>query len=90
VQNQQVVLRITDSGPGIPPVDQPHIFEKFYRASNIPKGAAGPGLSLAIAKSIVDSHHGRIWVESMLGQGSTFSVVLPLPQKTAVLQGKNS
>jgi two-component system, OmpR family, phosphate regulon sensor histidine kinase PhoR len=80
MQGEQVILRITDSGPGIPPADQPHIFEKFYRASNVPKGVGGSGLGLAIVKSIVDSHQGRIWVESLLGQGSTFTVVLPLSQ----------
>jgi len=80
-QSEQVILRLLDSGPGIPPSDQPHIFEKFYRAGNVPKGVGGSGLGLAIVKSIVDSHHGRIWVESLLGQGSTFTVVLPLTQK---------
>jgi len=77
-QEEQVILRVSDSGPGIPPADQPHIFEKFYRASNVPKGVGGSGLGLAIVKSIVDNHHGRIWVESLLGQGTTFTVVLPL------------
>jgi two-component system NtrC family sensor kinase len=82
VQGEQEILRISDNGPGVPPADQPHIFEKFYRASNVPKGVGGSGLGLAIVKSIVDSHQGRIWVESLLGQGSTFTVVLPLTQKT--------
>jgi PAS domain S-box-containing protein len=82
VQDEQVIFRISDNGPGIPPADQPHIFEKFYRASNVPKGVGGSGLGLAIVKSIVDSHQGRIWVESLLGKGSTFTVVLPLTQKT--------
>jgi PAS domain S-box-containing protein len=81
MQGEQAILRVTDSGPGIPPADQPHIFEKFYRASNVPQGVGGSGLGLAIVKSIVDSHQGRIWVESLLGQGSTFTVVLPLTQK---------
>ena len=77
-QNEQIILRISDNGPGIPPADQPHIFEKFYRASNVPKGVGGSGLGLAIVKSIVDNHLGRIWVDSLLGQGSTFTVVLPV------------
>ena len=85
VQNDQIILRISDSGPGIPPADQPHIFEKFYRASNVPKGVGGSGLGLAIVKSIVDNHQGRIWVESLLEQGSAFTVVLPL-FKAAVTQ----
>ncbi|HTX91346.1 MAG TPA: ATP-binding protein [Anaerolineales bacterium] len=81
VKGDQVILQISDTGPGIPPGDQPHIFEKFYRASNVPKGVGGSGLGLAIVKSIVDSHQGRIWVESLLGKGTTFTVVLPLYQQ---------
>jgi len=88
VQNDQVILRITDTGPGIPPADQPHIFEKFYRASNVPKGVGGTGLGLAIVKSIIDNHQGRIWVESLLGQGSAFTVVLPLYKQPAAPTAK--
>jgi PAS domain S-box-containing protein len=73
----QVILQVSDNGPGIPPADQPHIFEKFFRGENVPDGVTGSGLGLAIVKSIVDSHQGRIWVESTLGQGSSFFVVLP-------------
>jgi two-component system NtrC family sensor kinase len=73
----QVILRIIDSGPGIPPAEQPYLFDKFFRASNVPEEAAGTGLGLSIVKSIVDSHDGRIWVESALGKGSRFTVVLP-------------
>lgn len=76
-EDGQVIFRIKDHGPGIPPADQPHIFEKFYRGANTPEGVIGTGLGLAIVKSIVDSHQGRIWVESAIGKGSTFFVVLP-------------
>jgi two-component system, OmpR family, phosphate regulon sensor histidine kinase PhoR len=74
----QVIFEVIDNGLGIPPADQPHIFEKFYRASNTPKNAPGSGLGLAIVKSIVESHDGRIWLESAVGQGSKFVVVLPI------------
>jgi two-component system NtrC family sensor kinase len=73
----QIILQITDNGPGIPPADQPYIFDKFYRASNISSDIPGSGLGLAIVKSIVENHLGRIWVDSTLGQGTTFTVVLP-------------
>ncbi len=73
----QVILQVTDNGPGIAPADQPHIFEKFFRGENVPDDVHGSGLGLSIVKSIVDNHQGRIWVESALGQGSTFFVVLP-------------
>lgn len=77
-EGDQVVFSVSDTGVGIPVADQPHIFEKFYRASNTPKGAPGTGLGLAIVKSIVDTHDGRIWVESAPGEGTTFYVVLPV------------
>jgi len=81
VQNDQVILSISDNGPGIPPADQPHIFEKFFRASNVPKGVGGTGLGLSIVKSIVENHQGRIWVESLPGHGTSFTVVLPIFQQ---------
>jgi two-component system phosphate regulon sensor histidine kinase PhoR len=84
-QEEQLLLRVADNGPGIPPSDQPHIFEKFYRASNVPKGVGGSGLGLSIVKSIVENHEGRIWVDSLLDQGTTFTVVLPF-YKQAVSQ----
>lgn len=82
VDGGQLILQISDTGLGIPLTDQPHIFEKFYRASNVPAQVTGSGLGLAIVKSIVDAHNGRIWVDSIVGQGTTFTVVLPL-QKTS-------
>jgi two-component system phosphate regulon sensor histidine kinase PhoR len=82
-QTEQIFMRISDTGPGIPPGDQPHIFDKFYRGSNVLKGVDGSGLGLAIVKSIVDSHLGRIWVESSPGQGTIFTIVFPLVQAKA-------
>jgi PAS domain S-box-containing protein len=77
-EENQVIFRISDTGVGIPPADQPHIFEKFYRGSNVPAKVGGSGLGLAIVKSIVENHHGRIWVDSVHGKGSTFVVVFPI------------
>ena len=77
MQENQIVLRVEDTGPGISPEEQNRVFEKFYRATNAPDGVTGSGLGLAIVKSIVDSHQGRVWVESTLGKGSTFVVLLP-------------
>jgi len=76
-QGEQVILRVSDTGRGIPAADQPYLFDKFYRASNVPDDSPGTGLGLSIVKSIVDNHQGRIWVDSKLGEGATFSVVLP-------------
>jgi two-component system phosphate regulon sensor histidine kinase PhoR len=77
-EGDQVILQVVDNGPGIPLADQPYIFDKFYRASNIPAEIPGTGLGLAIVKSIVENQQGRIWVDSNPGQGSTFTVVLPI------------
>jgi PAS domain S-box-containing protein len=73
----QIVIKVQDTGVGIPPEEQGRIFEKFYRASNAAKGAEGSGLGLAIVKTIVESHQGRVWVESAVGMGSTFIALLP-------------
>jgi two-component system NtrC family sensor kinase len=73
----QLILMVSDAGIGIAPADQPYIFDKFYRASNVRVGYAGTGLGLSIVKSIVEAHGGRIWLDSKLNQGTTFTVVLP-------------
>jgi PAS domain S-box-containing protein len=80
MRENQLILRIKDTGPGIPPEEQSRVFEKFFRASNAPDHAEGSGLGLAIVKSIVESHQGRVWVESTVGKGSAFTVLLPAPE----------
>jgi signal transduction histidine kinase len=77
--NNGVLMRVRDTGAGIPPEQLPRIFEKFYQADN--QGAAhtaGTGLGLAIAKQIVDAHGGSISCESTPGVGTTFSITLPV------------
>jgi PAS domain S-box-containing protein len=77
MQGDQIILKVEDTGPGIPPEEQARVFEKFYRATNTVEDVEGSGLGLAIVKSIVDSHQGRVWVESIVGKGSSFTVLLP-------------
>jgi PAS domain S-box-containing protein len=76
-----VILRVSDTGVGIPKEDQPYVFDKFYRSETVLGDFEGTGLGLAIVKSIVDQHEGRIWLESKEGQGTTFTVVLPVDRK---------
>jgi len=77
-ENQQVIINISDTGSGIPQKDLPHLFDRFFRGSNIADDIPGTGLGLAIVKSILDNHNGRIWVDSSPGSGASFTVVLPL------------
>jgi len=80
-QRNQLILQVEDNGLGIPSPDQPYIFDKFYRANNVPFDINGSGLGLAIVKSIVENHQGRVWVDSTLGVGSCFTVVLPVSER---------
>jgi signal transduction histidine kinase len=71
-------VEVSDTGEGIAPEDLPHIFEQFFRGEKSrSRETGGAGLGLAIAKRIVEAHHGRIWVESQVGQGTRFSFILP-------------
>jgi two-component system OmpR family sensor kinase len=82
---EQARLVVTDNGPGIPPEDLPHIFERFYRGEKSrtrDQGESSFGLGLSIAYWIVTAHGGRIEVSSTLGEGSSFCVWLPLEKKT--------
>jgi PAS domain S-box-containing protein len=74
---ESVVFRIQDQGIGIPPEDIPNLFDCFYRASNAGT-VQGTGLGLAIVKQCVDLHSGDITVDSVVGEGTTFTVTLPL------------
>jgi two-component system phosphate regulon sensor histidine kinase PhoR len=72
-------VRIADNGLGIPEHDLPHIFTRFYRASNATAAAVpGSGLGLAIAHDIISRHMGRLLLDSTLGSGTTVSVELPV------------
>lgn len=86
-EGEQVILQVSDAGPGIPVADQPRIFDKFYRGSNI-ADVEGSGLGLAIVKTIVENHQGRIWVESVEGKGSSFFIVLPILTEPATVGKK--
>ena len=73
------LVSVTDSGPGIAPEDQQKIFEEFQQVDNSnTRKKGGTGLGLAIARRIIEMHGGRLWVESTLGQGSTFSFSVPI------------
>jgi len=72
-----VEMKVSDTGSGISPRDRAHIFERFYRSEATARGTPGTGLGLAIVKEIVEEHGGSVNVESKVGVGSTFTVLLP-------------
>ena len=77
--NDAYTIAVRDTGPGIAPEHQGKIFEEFQQADNSQtKAKGGTGLGLSIAKRIVEMHGGRLWVESVVGEGSTFSFMVPI------------
>jgi two-component system, OmpR family, sensor kinase len=77
-ENGEATLKVRDTGNGIAAADLPRIFERFYRADTSRTGGGHSGLGLAISKAIVEAHGGRINAESVVGDGTTFTVRLPL------------
>ncbi len=80
-----IEVQVTDNGPGIPRADQEHIFERFYRVhKDRSRETGGTGLGLSIVKNVIQAHGGSVAVRSAPGEGSTFTVVLPLLQSATV------
>jgi len=77
-EGSEIVIRVSDTGIGIPRASLPRIFERFYRVDKArSKETGGTGLGLSIVKHVAENHGGRVTVESTLGEGSTFTVYLP-------------
>lgn len=84
-----VQFYVHDTGPGIPAEDIPHLFEKFYRVDNsATRTIGGTGLGLYLCRKIVELYQGRIWVESQVGQGSSFFINLPRLDTTTALEAQ--
>ncbi len=76
--NNQVIGQVIDTGQGIAPTDIPYVFDKFFRVKhNVNERQKGSGLGLSLVKTIVERHGGKVWVESVVGVGSTFTFTLP-------------
>jgi signal transduction histidine kinase len=79
VSNDSFLISVSDTGPGLSETDQKNIFDEFRQADgSSARAKGGTGLGLSISKKIVEMHGGRIWVDSILGKGSTFSFTLPI------------
>ncbi len=78
--SREIRLWVSDTGPGIPPEEEERVFERFYRSDpSRSRASGGSGLGLAIVKSLVEAHGGRAWASGRPGEGSTFTIALPLP-----------
>jgi signal transduction histidine kinase/CheY-like chemotaxis protein len=77
IRDQDLVVEVADTGPGVPAEDRQRIFDAFQQGARHPEQTEGTGLGLTLSKRILELHGGRIWVESEAGQGSTFGFALP-------------
>jgi signal transduction histidine kinase len=78
-EKEFILIQVSDTGGGISAADLPRVFTRMYRADNVLiQGVGDTGVGLSITKTLTEAHHGRIWVESEQGVGSTFSVLLPI------------
>jgi signal transduction histidine kinase len=78
--NNCLILRFKDNGPGIPPDQIEKIFHKYHRVANIESRRSGSGLGLAFSRLVVEAHGGEIWAESQPGEGSAFIISLPIAE----------
>jgi signal transduction histidine kinase len=83
ISNGEARFWVRDRGPGIRPADQGRVFERFQRGAGV-RRAEGAGLGLTIVRAIVEAHNGRVELESRIGVGSTFTIVVPVDQPDAV------
>jgi len=80
-QSDRIAISVKDTGIGIPPEQLEAIFEKFFQVEDsLHRSAGGTGLGLAITKGLVEAHQGKIWAESEVGKGSTFTFTLPVSE----------
>ncbi len=85
VKSDNVVVCVSDSGPGIDPNDIPHLFDRFYRSADAIRNTKGTGLGLYLAKQIITGHGGRIWVNPEPGKGARICFCLPLTRNDSTV-----
>ncbi len=79
IRPTQIVICVSDQGPGIAPADIPHVFDRFYRSTEASRKTKGAGLGLYLARAVVEAHGGRIWVDPKPGDGARICFSLPRP-----------
>lgn len=90
VRQGEVCFWVRDSGAGIASSDQPHVFDRFRRAGASRGRGEGAGLGLSIVRAIAEAHNGRVELDSRVGEGSTFSIILPVDQPAPALEDAGS
>jgi two-component system sensor histidine kinase KdpD len=80
MKGDDLLISVSDQGPGVAPEETNRLFEKFYRGTH-PQPNGGTGMGLAIARGIIEAHNGKVWVESIPGEGATFAFSLKVEQK---------
>jgi signal transduction histidine kinase/DNA-binding response OmpR family regulator len=89
--DQYVLVSVTDTGGGVAPQDDKKVFNRFYRSDNpVVPGLGDPEISLPIVKTLVEAHGGRVWLESTMGVGSTFTIILPTPYSAPQAPGRKA
>ncbi|MBC7813342.1 MAG: HAMP domain-containing protein [Burkholderiales bacterium] len=83
--DDDILLAVKDSGPGIPPEDHAAVFESFKQTETGLRHGSGTGLGMPISKNLVEAHGGRLWLESTLGEGATFYITLPIQSEILAL-----
>ncbi len=73
----EIIVCVKDEGPGIPPGDLPHVFDRFYRAPETSRKTKGAGLGLYLARAIIEAHDGRMWVDPKTNSGTRICFSLP-------------
>jgi len=84
-EKEALFIQVSDTGGGIPPEDLGRVFTPLYRAEDVPaRGVGDTGMGLFVAKTLTEAQHGKIWVDTELGVGSTYNVLIPIARATPV------